>query len=53
MSSEKLPRGIQRRGDSLVAVFALADGRIERRSLGPVSVSYAKGQRAIYQRQVR
>lgn len=53
MSRERLPRGIQRRGDSLVVVFALADGKIERRSLGPVSVGYAKEQRAIYQRQVR
>ena len=53
MKTDKLPRGIRRRGDSLVVSFALADGRIERRALGPVSVSYAVEQRAIYQRQVR
>jgi integrase len=51
--STELPRGIRRRGDSLVVAFALADGTIERRALGPVSVSYAKEQRAIFQRQVR
>lgn len=53
MSKERLPRGVRRRGDSLVVSFALADGSIERRALGPVSVSYAVEQRAIYQRQVR
>jgi integrase len=53
MKNDKLPRGLQRRGDSIVAVFALADGAIERRALGPVSESYAKEQRAIFQRQVR
>jgi integrase len=53
MKTESLPRGIRRRGDSLVVSFALADGKIERRALGPVSVSYAKEQRAIFQRQVR
>jgi hypothetical protein len=37
----KLPRGIHRRGKSLVVSFALTDGTIERRSLGPVSVGYA------------
>lgn len=53
MRDEKLPRGIKRRGDSLVAVFALADGKIERRSLGAVSVTYAREQLHIYKRQVR
>src|ERR1700676_184337 len=53
MREEKLPRGIKRRGDSLVAVFALADGKIERRSLGEVSVTYAREQLHIYRRQVR
>src|SRR5215468_10688213 len=49
----KLPRGIRRRGDSLVVSFALPDGRIERRSLGPVSVRYAQEQLGIFKRQVR
>ncbi len=49
----KLPRGIRRRGSSLVVSFAGPDGRIERRSLGPVSVQYASEQRKIFQRQVR
>jgi len=52
-SRNKLPRGVRRRGNSLVVSFALADGRIERRSLGPVSVQYASEQRKIFQRQVR
>jgi integrase len=66
---EKLPRGICRRKespDSLVVTFALRDnrcgdghvpdcvcGRVERRSVGPVTVAFAKEQRAIFMRQVR
>ena len=53
MKNEKLPRGVHRRGNSLGLKFALADGVIERRSLGPVSVKYALEQLAIYKRQVR
>ena len=53
MKNEKLPRGIRRRRDSLVVCFALADGTIERRSLGMVSVSYAEEQLGIFKRQVR
>jgi integrase len=49
----KLPRGIHRRGYSLVVSFALADGTIERRSLGPVSAAYAEEQLGIFKRQVR
>jgi len=52
-AKNKLPRGIRRRGTSLVVSFADPDGRIERRSLGPVSVQYAQEQRKIFQRQVR
>ena len=48
----KLPHGIHRRGKSLVVSFALADGIIERRSLGPVSVGYAQEQLGIFKRQV-
>jgi len=51
--SKALPRGLHRRGDSLVATFALADGAIERRSLGEVSISWATEQLSIYKRQVR
>jgi integrase len=53
MKQEKLPRGIRRRGNSLVVTFALADGTIERRALGPVSVQWAKEQREIFRREVR
>jgi integrase len=53
MKPEKLPRGIKRRGDSLVCVFALTDGKIERRAVGEVSLSYAVEQLGIYKRQVR
>lgn len=49
----ELPRGLRWRGDSVVVSFALADGTIERRSLGEVSVSYAVEQLNIYRRQVR
>lgn len=52
-SKEKLPRGIRRRGDSLVVSFALANGTIERRSLGMASVGYAVEQLGIFKRQVR
>jgi integrase len=38
---EKLPRGIRRRGRVLVACFALADGTIERRSVGMKTVQEA------------
>ena len=37
----------------LVVSFALADGAIERRSLGPVSTDYAQEQLGIFKRQVR
>lgn len=52
-TKEKLPRGIRRRGNSLVVSFALADGTIERRGLGMVSVSFAVEQLGIFKRQVR
>jgi len=52
-NKKELPRGLHYRGDSIVATFALADGRIERRSLGEVSESWAVEQLAIYKRQVR
>ena len=49
----KLPRGIHRRGDSLVVSFADKNGKIIRRALGPVSLSYAVEQLGIFKRQVR
>lgn len=49
----ELSRGLHWRGDSIVATFALADGRIERRSIGEVSIPYAVEQLGIYKRQVR
>ncbi len=52
-SKEKLPRGVRRRRDSLVVSFALADGTIQRRSLGRASVAYAVEQLGIFKRQVR
>jgi integrase len=53
MKNEELPRGVRRRGESLVVSFALIDGKIERRALGPVTVSFAVEQLGIYKRQVR
>lgn len=50
---KKLPRGIHRRGDSLVVSFALADGTIERRSVGPLTVDQAVEERVMFRRQVR
>lgn len=50
MKKPELPRGLRWRGDSIVAVFALTDGSIERRALGEVSVSYAVEQLNIYRR---
>ena len=50
---KELPRGLHYRGDSIVATFALADGRIERRSLGEVSESWAKEELSRFKRQVR
>jgi integrase len=54
MKKGKLPRGVTRRGKSLVISFALPDGTIERRSMGPcVTPEDAAEQRTIYRRQVR
>ena len=54
MTKKKLPRGVTRRGKSLVVSFALPDGTIERRSLGPCATEqFAVEQRALYRRQVR
>lgn len=50
----KLPRGIRRRGNSLLACFKLADGTIERRSVGEnLPVQAAVEQRTLWVKQVR
>lgn len=67
MKIEELPRGISRRGDSLVVTFALRDahcsdsehvadcicGRIERRSLGECTVTYAINRLREFKNQMR
>ena len=54
MRKIKLPRGIRQRGNSFVACFKLADGTIERRSVGKTdTLQEAKEQRAIWTAQVR
>lgn len=53
-AKEKLPRGLQRRGNSIIACFTHPDtGWVERRSLGNISVAVAKEQRAIWRREIR
>lgn len=49
---EKLPRGIRRRGGSLVVYLSFPDGHAERRSVGNLSVKMAKQQREIWQREI-
>ena len=49
---EKLPRGIRRRGNSLIIYLTHPDGHVERRSLGMVTVKFAKAQRVIFQREI-
>jgi integrase len=52
MKPEKLPRGIRRRGSSLVAYLTKNDGSFELRSIGNVSLKCAKRQREIWQREI-
>jgi hypothetical protein len=52
-NKEKLPRGIRRRGNSLVVYLTFPDGHAERRSLGNVSVGMAKEQRHVWQREIK
>jgi integrase len=51
MKTEKLPRGIRRRGDSLVVHFT-RDGRRETRTLGHVTVKFAQQQREVFLREI-
>jgi integrase len=49
---EKLPRGIRRRGGSLIVYLTLADGREQKRSVGCVTLKTAVRQREIWQRDI-
>ncbi len=51
-STDRLPRGIRRRGDSLVIYLTHPDGSAERRSLGNVSIGTAVREREIEQRKI-
>jgi len=52
MKTEKLPRGIRKRGDSYVVYLTHPDGREEKRSCGVVSRKFAIDQRAIWRREI-
>jgi len=52
MKTERLPRGVRRRGGSLVVFLTHADGRRERRSLGNVSAKFAAQQREVWTREI-
>ena len=49
---DKLPRGIRRRGSSLVAFLTHPDGHFERRTIGMVTAKFAEQQRKIWQREI-
>lgn len=49
---DRLPRGVRRRGNSLVVYLTHPDGHIERRSLGIVTPKFASDQRTIFQREI-
>jgi len=51
-TAEKLPRGIRRRGSSLVIYLTHPDGHAERRSLGNVSLKTAIREREVEQRKI-
>src|SRR5579871_6403880 len=51
-NAQKLPRGIRRRGHSLVAYLTHSDGKFELRTLGNVTVKFAQRQREIWQREI-
>jgi integrase len=52
MKTETLPRGIRRRGSSLVAYLTKTDGAFELRTIGNVTLKCAKRQREIWQREI-
>lgn len=49
---EVLPRGVRRRGRSLVIYLTHPNGDIERRSLGKVTPKFAEQQRMIFEREI-
>jgi integrase len=51
-TTERLPRGVRRRGNSLVIFLTHPDGHAERRSLGNVTPKFAEQQRQIFQREI-
>src|SRR5580658_2067657 len=51
--AQELPRGLQYRGKNIVAVFALTDGSIERRSLGQKSIPDAEAELILFKQAVR
>jgi integrase len=51
--AQELPRGLQYRDKNIVAVFALADGTIERRSLGQKSIPDAEADLILFKQAVR
>jgi len=52
MKTEKLPRGIRQRGNSLVAYLTKTDGSFVLRTIGNVSLKCAKRQREVWQREI-
>lgn len=52
MKTEQLPRGIRRRGASLVAYLTKTDGQFELRTIGHVTLRCAIRQREIWQREI-
>jgi integrase len=52
VKTEKLPRGIRRRGSMLYVYLTLPDGRFHLRSVGHLTVKEAVRQREIWQREI-
>jgi integrase len=52
MRTEQLPRGLRRRGNSLVAYLTKTDGSFELRTIGNVSLKCAKRQLEVWQREI-
>jgi hypothetical protein len=52
MKTEKLPRGIRRRGQSLYAYLTFPDGTFKLRCIGNVTPAFADSQRTIWRREI-
>jgi integrase len=52
MKTEKLPRGIRRRGKKLYAYLTFPDGTFQLRVIGNVTVDFAETQRRIWEREI-